>query len=143
MKKTQLKKEEVLQLIKEESYVLARKKEIYGVVKQINEELQNLSKLGLGKIGLQERAFPLGGYGFKDGTSGTGFANPQNISYVAQLEKEMGEEPKAEETVIVAEPMSDKPMIDVTEEKPLVDSDVKQQLIDMKEKIDVLLNSIK
>ena len=143
MKKTQLKKEDVLQLIKEESYVLARKKEIYNIVKQMNEELEGLSKLGLGKIGLQERAFPLGGYGFKDGSAGTGFVNPQNISYVAQLEKEMGEEPKAEETVIVAEPMTDKPMVDVAEDKPMIDTDVKQQLIDMKEKIEVLLNSIK
>lgn len=151
MKKQQLKKEDVLQLIKEESYVLARKKEIYGVVKQINEELQELSKLGLGKIGLQERAFPLGGYGFKDGNSGTGFVNPQNISYVAQLEKEMGEEPKAEETIIVADPMSEKPMVDFDEPKPMVDfdepkpmvdQDIKQQLIDMKEKIEMLLNSV-
>lgn len=143
MKKQQLKKEDVLQLIKEESYVLTRKKEIYDVVKQINEELEGLSKLGLGKIGLQERAFPLGGYGFKDSSAGTGFVNPQNISYVAQLEKEMGEEPKAEETVIITDPATDKPMVDVVEEKPMIDTDIKQQLVDMKDKIEVLLNSIK
>jgi hypothetical protein len=141
MKKTQLKKEDVLQLIKEESYVLARKKELYGIVQQINEELSGLNKLGLGKIGLNERAF-IGGYGFKDGNTGTGFVEPQNISHIAQLEKEMGVEPESEENVIVVEPVTDKPMIDVTETKPMIDSDVKKQLIDMKEKIDVLLNSM-
>jgi DNA repair protein RadC len=141
MKKNQIKKEDIIQLIKEEAYVLARKKQLHGIVKQINEELSDLSKLGIGKINLKENMM-VGAHGFKSTPSGTGFVQNPNISFIAQLEKEMGEEPKEEEIAVLTEPTTDKPMVDTMEEKPLVDNDVKQQLVDMKEKIEVLLNSM-
>jgi hypothetical protein len=141
MKKNQIKKDDILQLIKEEAYVLARKKQLHGIVKQINEELSDLNKLGIGKINLKENTM-VGAHGFKGTTSGTGFEQNPNISFIAQLDQEMGEEPKEEEIAVLTEPTTDKPMVDTMEEKPLVDSDVKQQLIDMKEKIEVLLNSM-
>lgn len=141
MKKNQIKKEDILQLIKEEAYVLARKKQLHGIVKQINEELSDLNKLGIGKINLKENTM-VGAHGFKGTTSGTGFGETPNISFIAQLDKEMGEEPKEEEITVLTEPTTDKPMVDMVDEKPLVDNDVKQQLIDMKEKIEVLLNSM-
>lgn len=140
MKKNQIKKDDILQLIKEEAYVLARKKQLHGIVKQINEELSDLNKLGIGKINLKENTM-VGAHGFKSTPSGTGFEENPNISFIAQLDKEMGEEP-TEEITVLQEPTTDKPMVDTVEEKPLVDTEVKQQLIDMKEKIEVLLNSM-
>ena len=138
-KSTKIGKGNIQSLIKEEAEVIKRKKEIYEQIKSFNKELGELNKKGLGKLGLNERVMMVGAQGFGGaGASAhpTGFVYPQNISRVAELEAEMApDEPvvldKAEGNVI-GDP----------EGKPLVDDEVKKQLIDMKEKLEMILSSI-
>lgn len=91
MAANKINKETVLKLIKEEAYILKRKREIYEEVKKIEEELKNLNEcMGLAGQGL------VGTFGFEgpnDGTkksSPTGFVNPMSISHIEQLAKDMG-----------------------------------------------------
>lgn len=90
MKKHKLTKEKVIELIKEEASVVKRKKEIYEEVKKINAELKELN----------ENKGLAGTFGFVgDSGNASGFENPQNISYIAQLEKEFGIEKNEDEAI--------------------------------------------
>ena len=91
MAANKMNKDQVLQLIKEEAYIITRKRELYSNIKQIEDELKNLNEcMGLAGKGL------VGTFGF-DGAgdttkkaSPTGFANPMSISHIEQLAKDMG-----------------------------------------------------
>ena len=137
-KSTKIGKGNIQNLIKEEAEVIKRKKEIYEQIKAFNKELGELNKKGLGKLGLNERVMMVGAQGFGTGAQAnpTGFVYPQNISRVAELEAEMA----PDEPVVL-----DKPEGSVIEDptgKPMVDDEVKKQLIDMKEKLEMILSSI-
>ena len=137
-KSTKIGKANIQQLIKEEAEVLKRKKEIFEQIKAFNKELGELNKKGLGKLGLNERVMMVGSQGFGTGAQAhpTGFVYPQNISRVAELEAELA----PDEPVVL-----DKPEGNVIEDptgKPMIDSEVKKQLIDMKEKLEMILSSI-
>ena len=136
-KSTKIGTSNIQKLIKEEAQVIKRKREIYEQIKSFNKELGELNKKGLGKLGLQERVMTVGaqGFGAAPGASGaqahpTGFVYPQNISHVAELEAELA--PEEEATVVLDEPGN----------KEMVDGDVKKQLIDMKEKLEMILSSL-
>jgi hypothetical protein len=93
MAANKINKEKVLQLIKEEAYILTRKREIYEEVKKIEEELKNLNEcMGLAGQGI------VGTMGFEGPSDVTkkihpsGFVNPMNISHLAQLAQDMGME---------------------------------------------------
>ena len=84
--KTKLDKNLVLETIQKEAQAYVRKANIYETIKQLNSELKNL----------YENSPMVMSFGFKTETDGlnktkTGFEGTQNISYIAQLEKEMGE----------------------------------------------------
>ncbi len=86
-------KDKVLQLIKEEAYIITRKREIYEEVKKIEDELKNLNEcMGLAGQGM------VGTFGFDNSrdaakkTNATGFVNPMSISHIEQLAKDMGME---------------------------------------------------
>lgn len=87
MKTNKINKDVILETIVKEAQIIARKHDLYDQVKSINEELKKLYESG-----------PLvSTFGFKTPTDGlnksvTGFEATPNISYIAQLEKEMGEE---------------------------------------------------
>jgi hypothetical protein len=80
-------KDDILKTIEEEAYVIKRKQELYAELKKMNGELKNLNECkGLaGTFG-----FKMPGDAMQKSANGTGFEQPQNISHVAQLEKEMG-----------------------------------------------------
>ena len=86
-------KDKVLQLIKEEAYIITRKKEIFEELKKYEDELKQLNEcMGLAGQGI------VGTFGFegpKDITKKanvTGFVNPMSISRIEQLAKDMGME---------------------------------------------------
>jgi hypothetical protein len=93
MAANKLNKDTVLQLIKEEAYIITRKREIYEEIKKIEDELKNINEcMGLAGKGI------VGSFGF-DGnndsakkTNATGFVNPMSISHIEQLAKDMGME---------------------------------------------------
>lgn len=80
-------KEEILKTIKDEAYVIKRKKELYEELKKMNGELKNLNECrGMaGTFG-----FKMPGDVMNKTAGGTGFENPQDISHVAQLERDFG-----------------------------------------------------
>lgn len=75
-------------MIAEEAYVYRRKQELFEAAKQINSELMVLEEH-------REKSM-ISSYGFKAEGDGMdkinygGFKNPQNISRIAQLEKDFG-----------------------------------------------------
>lgn len=82
-------KEVVLQLIKEEAFILTRKRELYEEIKKIEAELKNLNECtGLAGKGL------VGTFGFagphETKANATGFVTQPNISHIEQLAKDMG-----------------------------------------------------
>jgi len=85
MEATKITKDKIISLIKEEKEVILRKKEIYEELMKLNSELKTIS----------ESKGIAGTFGFK-GDMGdknanlSGFEETPNISYIAQLEKEMG-----------------------------------------------------
>lgn len=86
-------KDKVLQLIKEEAYIITRKKEIFEELKKYEDELKQLNEcMGLAGQGI------VGTFGFdgqKDSAKKanvTGFVNPMSISRIEQLAKDMGME---------------------------------------------------
>jgi hypothetical protein len=86
MKTTKLDKNVILETIQKEADAYVRKMNIYEEVKKLNAELKNL----------YENGPMITSFGFKSDNDAlsvnkTGFANPQNLSYIAQLEKEMEE----------------------------------------------------
>lgn len=91
MTTNKINKNTVLQLIKEEAYIINRKKELFQDIKKIEEELKNLNEsMGLAGKGL------LGTFGFAgpsdsiNKASVTGFVNPMSISHIEQLAQDMG-----------------------------------------------------
>ena len=88
MNKHKITSDSILDAIDKTAKVMVKKHELYESVKTINAELKVI----------YESAPMVGSYGFastSDSTekSGiTGFETTPNISYIAQLEKEMGEE---------------------------------------------------
>ena len=84
-------KETILSTIEDEAYIYRRKLELYEAVKTINSELKVLN---------EERGM-CGSFGFKTDTDALnkgsvgGFEAPQNISHIAQLEKDLGYEPSS------------------------------------------------
>jgi hypothetical protein len=84
MKKNKITKEKITSLIKEEAEVIKRKKEIYDEVIKLNDELKEIN----------ENRGITGTFGFTGdmakNASVSGFEVTPNISYIAQLEKEMG-----------------------------------------------------
>lgn len=93
MAANKLNKDRVLQLIKEEAYIITRKREIYEEVKKLEEELKNLNEcMGLAGQGI---VGTMGFQGPNDTTKkihASGFVNPMNISHLAQLAQDMGME---------------------------------------------------
>ena len=97
MEPKKITKDFILESIEKEAKIYARKNELYEQVKKINEELKNLNEHS-----------PLASFGFKvDGDNSqknpSGFVNPPNISYIAQLEKEMNSETINEENLLEIE----------------------------------------
>jgi len=92
MAKNKISKDNVLQLIKEEAYILTRKNELFKEIQKIEEELKNINEcMGMAGQGL------VGTFGFNSPTDGgnknhTGFVNPMSISHIEQLAKDMGME---------------------------------------------------
>lgn len=87
MNKQKINQETILDAIEKTAQIMVRKHELYENIKSINEELKTL----------YESAPPMvASFGFKvDGDAAkniTGFVEKPNISYINQLEKEMGEE---------------------------------------------------
>jgi predicted RNase H-like nuclease (RuvC/YqgF family) len=80
-------KEDILKTITEEAYVIKRKRELFSDLKKMNEELKDLNECrGIaGTFGFNSSSDVM-----NKSANGTGFKNPQSISYVAQLEKELG-----------------------------------------------------
>lgn len=80
-------KDDILKTIEEEAYVIKRKRELFSDLKKMNEELKDLNESrGIaGTFGFDNPADVM-----NKSANGTGFKNPLNISYVAQLEKELG-----------------------------------------------------
>ncbi len=93
MTSSKINKDKVLQLIKEEAYIITRKKQLYEEIQKIEDELKNINEcMGLAGQGI------VGTFGF-DGASDsakksnpTGFVNPMSISHIEQLAKDMGME---------------------------------------------------
>jgi hypothetical protein len=80
----------ILNVIKEEAEFLIKKDEYLKKVKNLNDEIKNL---------YENRSFA-GTFGFAGDDSQkskSGFVNPQNISYIAQLEKEFGAEDSSDD----------------------------------------------
>ena len=91
MNKQKINKDSILEAIEKQADIIVKKHQLYESVKEINEELKKL----------YESAPPMvGSYGFsmpEDSSkknSITGFEKNPNISYIAQLEKELGDENK-------------------------------------------------
>ncbi len=87
MKTNKLDKNVILETIQHEADSYVRKMNIYEQIKKYNEELKNL----------YENGPMVTSFGFKSPNDGmakntTGFVAPQNLSYIAQLEREMEEE---------------------------------------------------
>lgn len=89
MNKQKITQDSILEAIEKTAQVMVRKYELYESIKNINSELKTL----------YESAPPMvGSYGFMTPGDSTqksnvsGFENQPNISFIAQLEKEMGEE---------------------------------------------------
>lgn len=89
MNKQKITPDSILNAIEKTAEMMVKKYEIYENIKTINNELKNL----------YESAPPMvGSYGFvaqgdtTQKTNISGFDSNPNISYIAQLEKEMGEE---------------------------------------------------
>lgn len=91
MKTNKLDKNTVIDAINEQALIFSKKINIYEQVKQLNEELKNLYESGP-----IMRSFGFKTEGDAINNSKTGFKNPQNISYISQLEQEMNEESNAE-----------------------------------------------
>lgn len=88
MNKQKITQDSILDAIEKTAQIMVRKYELYENIKEINGELK----------ALYESARPMiGSYGFVapgDSTQKSnvsGFENQPNISFIAQLEKEMGE----------------------------------------------------
>lgn len=82
-------KNDILSIIKEEAEFLVKKEEYLKKVKGLNEEIKGL---------YENRGFA-GTFGFEGDDaqkSKTGFVEPQNISFIAQLEKEFGDQEEIE-----------------------------------------------
>lgn len=93
MKINKIDKNVILETIQKEADSLVRKIAIFEEVKKLNSELQNL----------YENGPMLASFGFSSdaNTSSkfkTGFEGSQNISFIAQLEKEMEESNKSNES---------------------------------------------
>lgn len=94
MATNKINKDKVLQLIKEEAYIITRKREIYEEVKKLEDELKNLNEcMGLAGQGI------VGTLGFGNNpndvaakSNNTGFVNKMSISHLEQLAKDMGME---------------------------------------------------
>lgn len=90
MATNKINKAKVLELIKEEAYIITRKKELYDEVKKIEDELKHINEsMGLTGQGL------CGTMGFANPNdalkkSHSGFVNSMNISHIAQLATDMG-----------------------------------------------------
>jgi hypothetical protein len=84
---------EIKKAIIEQAYIYKRKQEIYSEVTKMNTELKKLDEHFTGTFGFAVD-------GDKANKSKTGFVNPQDISHVSRLEREMGpdNEEKIEET---------------------------------------------
>jgi len=88
---TKISSKEIRKAILEQSKLIKRKKEIYIEVKKLNNELKTLEETFVGTFGFAsptDRAV----------TSKTGFVAPQNISFIAKLEDDLGPEKTEEET---------------------------------------------
>lgn len=84
--KTKLDKNIILETIQQEADAYVRKANIYGELKRLNEELKSLYEQGPMVMS----------FGFKHDNDGinkskTGFQDSQNLSYIAQLEKDMND----------------------------------------------------
>ena len=91
MKVNKINKEKIIELIKEEAYIIKRKRQLYETVQNIEKELKILN----------ERMGIVGTFGFSNpqdsiNKSKTGFVNPVNISYIEQLAKDFGVDYKDE-----------------------------------------------
>lgn len=95
MKTNKITSDNILAAIEERAAVIVRKKQLYEEVKKINAELKMLSEMG---------PIMSGSFGFKQPsdtlakTSVSGFETTPNISFIAQLEKEMGVSNEAAES---------------------------------------------
>lgn len=97
MKTNKITKDFILESIEKEARIYARKSELYDMVKEINEELKQLNENS-----------PVASFGFiasndAFGKNKTGFVSSPNISYIAQLEKEMNSSNINEENLMEIE----------------------------------------
>lgn len=97
MKTNKITKDFILESIEKEARIYARKSELYDIVKEINEELKQLNENS-----------PVASFGFiasndAFGKNKTGFVSSPNISYIAQLEKEMNSNSINEENLLEIE----------------------------------------
>jgi hypothetical protein len=94
MKTNKITKDFILESIEKQAKIYARKAELYELIKEVNEELKQLNENS-----------PVASFGFiasndAFGRSKTGFAATPNISYIAQLEKEMNSSNINEENLL-------------------------------------------
>jgi len=94
MKTNKINKDFILESIEKQAKIYARKAELYDLVKDINEELKQLNENS-----------PVASFGFiasndAFGKNKTGFVSSPNISYIAQLEKDMNSESINEENLL-------------------------------------------
>jgi len=96
MEKKTLNKSNILNLIKEEANFILKQEEFHNKITQVNEEIKSL---------YENRDF-VGTFGF-DGDdkskSVSGFVDTPNISYIAQLEKDLAAQDAKEEVSTINE----------------------------------------
>ncbi len=87
----------IVEAITENAKIIKRKEEIYKEVIKLNKELEVLEETYIGMVG----SFGFASPNDKSNVSKTGFVNDfQNISKIADLEREMGtQEPINEDTI--------------------------------------------
>ncbi len=90
MNKQKITKDAIVDAIQKTADIIVQKHQLYEDIKRINGELKALYESAppvVGSFGF------ITGEGSQDKNNVTGFVGNQNISYIAQLEKEMGIEP--------------------------------------------------
>lgn len=126
-------KEQVLQLIKEEAFVINRKQELYKEIQKIEEELKSLNEcMGLAGQGM---VGTLGFDGPNDVTkkNHNGFVNPMSISHIEQLAKDMNiENPYETKEQGFGDEFSNEESTESTDALEIENALLKKQLSDLK-----------
>ena len=86
MKINKITKDQILSTIEEGAKIIKRKKELYEQSKKIDKELKYLNECGAGLLGTF--GFKAGNDTMNNSANGSGFVNQQDISHVADLERQ-------------------------------------------------------